>query len=145
MSKASEITRQVKERLEQIGTDRGYSMDVKAVFTGSDNGKEKQAPPYLVLRVLQDRRTSTAGTQATRLRTYQIEVVFNSSAEDSLLDDAGVDILRALGFGQDDWDERLPGLVDDEDTMEYTYRAAQGVATRSLFVAVGVTYAETYN
>ncbi|WP_271103701.1 hypothetical protein [Pseudomonas tohonis] len=145
MTKASEIGAQVKQRLEQITPANGYLTDVRGVFSGTDNVKDSQPKPYLLVRVELDRRTSSAGTEKTRLRTYKIEAVFKGSAEDSELDALGVDIQRALGFGRDDWDDCLPGIVDDEDAMEYTYGAGRGVSTRSLFVTIGVTYSENYN
>ncbi|MNG16375.1 hypothetical protein D3C84_1002850 [compost metagenome] len=71
-------------------------------------------------------------------------MVFPARADDEQLDDVGVDILRALGIGRVDFEDKLPGLVDDEDEQDFTY-AETGITSRSITTTIGVTYVEDYN
>ncbi|MDH4873018.1 hypothetical protein [Pseudomonas sp. BN515] len=144
MSNASKVTRQLRERLECIRPDNGYSIELKAIYFRHEKVPENPPKPYAMVRVVSDRRTSTAGFEATRLRTLAIEIVFAGRTDDDEVDRAGVDVLRALGFGRVDLEDKLPGLVDDEDEAEFTYPDG-GLTTRSIITSIGVTYVENYN
>ncbi|MCY1562934.1 hypothetical protein D9M68_1003980 [compost metagenome] len=70
--------------------------------------------------------------------------MFSKSAEAAELDAVHVDVLRALGIGQDLDERKFPGLVEEED--EATWRWAQkGETTHSITITVGVLYVENYN
>ncbi|MGA4634521.1 hypothetical protein ACPA5B_11635 [Pseudomonas solani] len=145
MSKASELDQKLRDCLERITPSNGFGTEFRKVFEEDDPIPDKQAMPYLVARVDTDRRTSNAITQATRVRTYQIEAVFSHRTPRAELNAAGVDVLRAMGIGRFDAEHRVPGLIEDEDQMVFVNPAGKGITTRSLFITVGVTYVEDYN
>lgn len=99
--------------------------------------------PYLLQRIEHDRRQTRASVQATRIRTFALEVVFSHLASDDELNAVHEDILRALGIGQDPFERSFPGMSEEEDEAEYTY-PTEGSTNRSITVLVPVTYVATY-
>ncbi|MDV7837605.1 hypothetical protein R4K51_30150, partial [Pseudomonas aeruginosa] len=65
-------------------------------------------------------------------------------AEEHELDDVHVDILRALGFGEDQPERKFPGLVEDIDEAVAQFAEA-GRNFHTLTATIGVIYVETYN
>lgn len=145
MPRVSELTAQLKACLERIVPGNGFETELRAVLTGPAQGRTDQAMPFAMLRTVLDTRVSGAGCQASRKRTYQVEVAFKASAEDALLDAAAVDIQRALGFGRDDFDDRFPGLIDDEDQIDFAEGSTNGKPTRVVIVTFSLIYVETYH
>lgn len=141
--RASQVTDDLEKALEQIVPANGYGTEIKAVFRAAGKVKDAQPKPYILLRVATDTRTGGAVQQASRLRTFELQVVFSHAAEDEELDQAHRDILRCVGFGEVDFDRRLPGLFDEPDEATYEY-PAEGSKTRSVTVQLGVTYVENY-
>ncbi|MDT4824470.1 hypothetical protein FQZ97_577190 [compost metagenome] len=142
--KASAVTASLCERLDQIQPINGYFTALARVY-GPDQSVPDKAPlPYALVRPMSDSRTGLACRQATRVRQFEVEVVFSKSAEAAELDAVHVDVLRALGIGQDLDERKFPGLVEEED--EATWRWAQkGETTHSITITVGVLYVENYN
>lgn len=140
---ATVVTDQLMSCLQRITLANGYSTDLKGVFRGTDKVKDTQPKPYILARVLTDVRTGRAVRQATRVRTFALEAVFSHTADDEQLDQAHRDILRCVGFGEDDFDNRFPGLLDEMDEATYDY-PAEGSKTRAVIVQLGVTYVENY-
>ncbi|CDF82648.1 hypothetical protein PKB_1283 [Pseudomonas knackmussii B13] len=143
MPKATQLTVALKACLEGIKPSAGYVTEVRQVYGLLETPKDKAPTPYIKLRVADDRRTSTAGIQATRVRTYLIEAFFAKSAAEAELDAVGPDILRALGFGLHPHERALPGLIDQEDEIQIDPCEAGAVLHR-VTVTVGVTYVESY-
>lgn len=144
MSKASEISKGLRERLEKITPANGYATQLQRVYGPTDKPRDKAPMPLALIRPQADTKTSGAGFQATRVRTYEIEVQFAKSADESELSNAHVDILRALGFGQDQPERKFPGLLEDEDQAEFRF-ATEGETTHSITLTIGVLYVESYN
>lgn len=142
--KSSALSQQLRACLEQIKPSAGYYSAIQRVYGPSDRVPDKAPLPYLLFRPDGDTRTSTAGYQATRVRTFVIEAVFPKSAPDEALDEIHIDLLRALGFGEYLPERKFPGLLDDEDGAQFEF-ASQGAATNTLSLRIGVTYVETYN
>lgn len=142
--KASEVTTSLRERLEQIQPANGYFTALVKVYDPDETVLDKAPTPYALVRPATDVRTGFANRQALRVRQFEVEVVFSKAAAASELDAVHVDVLRALGIGQDLDERKFPGLVEDED--EATWRWAQkGETTHSITIILGVQYVETYN
>lgn len=144
MSRATEIGSQLQECLRGITHANGYTTDLRQVYGPTQKVRDKPAMPYVLVRPTLDVRTGAVSWQATRQRTFEIEVVFSRVATEADLDSAHVDILRALGFGQDLYERRFPGLIEDEDSAEPRF-ASEGETTHSLTITIGVSYVENYN
>ncbi|WP_312115303.1 hypothetical protein [Stutzerimonas nitrititolerans] len=144
MSKVSEISKGLRDRLEQINPSNGYLTQIQRVYGPTDKPRDKAPMPLALIRPQADTKTSVAGFQATRVRTYEIEVQFAKSADEAELSNAHVDILRALGFGQDQPERKFPGLLEDEDQAEFRF-ATEGETTHSITLTIGVLYVESYN
>lgn len=143
-SKASAVTAVLCERLQQIQPVNGYCTALQRVFEPQDSVPDKAPTPYALVRVARDGRSGSASYQALRLRQFEVELVFSKAAPPSALDDAHVDVLRALGFGQDLPERKFPGLLEEEDEAEFRW-ARQGETTHSVTITLGVNYVETYN
>ncbi|WP_314407349.1 hypothetical protein [Pseudomonas kuykendallii] len=144
MTKATQVTAALCERLAEISRGNGYLTDLQRVYDPFERVQDKAPLPYALVRYPLDSRTSNASYQATRVRTFEIECVFGKSAEPGALDDLHVDLLRCLGFGQDQPERVFPGLIEDQDEAEFV-PASEGKNTHSLILTIGVTYVETYN
>lgn len=143
MAKATSVTQTLTSCLASIRPADGYVTDVKAVYGLLETPKDKAPTPYIKLRLGPDRRTSSAGTQATRVRTYLVEAYFTKSAAEAELEAVGPDVLRALGFGLDPQDRTLKGLLDQEDEIQID-PAENGALLHRVTVTVGVVYVENY-
>ncbi|WP_339521732.1 hypothetical protein [Pseudomonas sp. EA_35y_Pfl2_R111] len=142
--KASDVSAALRLRLEQIKPVNGYSTDLVRAYEPDETVQDTAPKPYALIRPSVDTRTGLANRQATRVRQFEIEVVFSKSSPLSAMDAVHVDVLRALGIGQDLYERIFPGLIEDED--EATWRFAQkGETTHSITITIGVTYVETYN
>lgn len=144
ITKASAVTAALRERLDRIKPDGGYLTDLRGVYVPSETVQDRAPLPYALIRPASDVRTGLAGIQATRVRQFEIEVVFPKSAEEDALSAVHVDILRALGIGQELPERKFPGLLEEEDSAEFRW-ASSGEKTHSITIAIGVLYAETYN
>ncbi len=144
MTKASEISQSLRARLEQIEPANGYHTELKRIYGPTEKPTDKAPLPLALIRPQNDVRTSAAGVQAARVRTYEIEVQFPKSADEAALSAVHVDILRVLGFGQDQPERKFPGLLEDEDQAEFRF-ASGGETTHSITLTIGVLYVESYN
>lgn len=143
-SKASAVTAALRERLGEISQANGYYTDLRAVYGPTDRVRDKAPLPYVLVRPAGDSRTGLAVTQATRLRTIEVEVVFPASADEQALCDVHVDVLRALGIGRDLPERQFPGLLDEQDEAQFDW-ASQGGTNHRITITLGVTYVESYN
>ncbi|AFM32632.1 MULTISPECIES: hypothetical protein [Stutzerimonas stutzeri subgroup] len=144
MTKASDISQGLRSRLEQIKPANGYHTELQRVYGPTEKPTDKAPLPLALIRPQHDAKTSAAGVQATRVRTYEIEVQFSKSADEAALSAVHVDILRALGFGQDQPERKFPGLLEEDDQAEFRFASA-GETTHSITLIIGVLYVESYN
>ncbi|WP_430317522.1 hypothetical protein [Pseudomonas nitroreducens] len=142
--KASQVGKDLRERLSEITPNNGYLTEVKRVYGPTDRVKDTDPKPYLLVRPSSDSRTGAAKIQASRVRLFEIEAVFGKSAHEDELDAIHVDVLRALGFGRESDEGRFPGLIEDEDEAVPQY-AVEGRDNHSITITIGVGYVETYN
>lgn len=143
-TKASQVTRDLRERMGEIRPDNGYLTAIRRVYGPTERVNDTEPKPFLVVRPVSDSRTGAAKTQAGRVRLFEIEAVFGKGATEDELDDIHVDVLRALGFGHETDDRKFPGLVEDEDEAVQQF-AAEGRNFHSTTITIGVFYVETYN
>ncbi|MNZ32168.1 hypothetical protein D3C78_494900 [compost metagenome] len=144
MSVASGVSIALKACMAEIKPANGFTTDLKQVYGPTERVRDKAPMPYALVRPASDVRTGAASFQATRQRTYEIEVVFSRGATESDLDAVHVDVLRALGFGLDLYERKFPGLIEDEDSAEPRF-ASEGETTHSITITIGVLYVEHYN
>lgn len=143
-TKASAVTAALRERLELIQPGNGYLTSLANVYTPADKVPDDGPYPYALIRPLTDTGTGQAAQQATRLRQFEVEVVFSKTAGEDQLSAVHVDVLRTLGFGRDLTEREFPGELAGED--EATFRwASGGEKTHSITIGLGVQYVETYN
>lgn len=142
--KATQVGIDLRARLDQIRQANGYFTELKRVYGPTEKPRDKVPMPYALVRPGTDVRTGTASWQTTRVRQFEIEVVFPKSADEAALDAVHVDVLRALGFGQDQPERKFPGLLDEEDEAIPQY-ASEGETTHSITITIGVLYVESYN
>lgn len=143
-TKASQVTQDLRERLGEIHPNNGYLTAIKRVFGPTERVPDTEPKPYLVVRPANDSRTGKAKNQAGRVRLFEIEAVFGKGSTEEDLDAIHVDVLRALGFGQEDEDRKFKGLIEDEDEAVQEF-ASDGRTTHSTTITIGVFYVETYN
>ena len=143
-SRASAVTSALRERLDDIKPLNGYMTELRAVYGPADRVPDKAPMPYALVRPASDSRTGLAVTQATRLRTFEVEIIFPASADEGALCDVHVDVLRALGIGHDQPERQFPGLLEEQDDATFDW-ATQGVTTHRITISLGVTYVESYN
>lgn len=143
--KATRVGASLRACLEGIKQQNGYTTELAAVYGPKDRVRDKPAMPYALVRAVADSRTGLALQQATRLRSFEIEIYFSRAVDDpeAALDAVHVDVLRALGFGHD-FDRRFAGLVEEEDEAVFHY-AEEKETTHSITISIGVLYVESYN
>lgn len=142
--KAAAVSAQLRECLALIKTGNGYLTELAKAYAPNDRVPDTAPKPYALIRPSLDGRTGLAGYEATRLRTYEIEVIFAKSADEAELSAVHVDVLRALGIGQDLPERKLPGLLEEQDEASFRWAQA-GETTHSITITIGVTYVERYN
>lgn len=143
-TKASQVTKDLRERLGEIHPDNGYLTAIKRVYGPTERVDDKAPFPYLLVRPANDSRTGAAKTQAGRVRLFEIEAKFGKGSTEDELDNIHVDVLRALGFGHEADERKFPGLIEDEDEAVQQF-AAEGRNFHSTTITIGVFYVETYN
>lgn len=142
--KASAVTTALRERLDQIQPSNGYFTAMARVYEPAESVPDAAPKPYALIRPATDIRTGLASRQATRVRQFEVEVVFSKSTQPDALDAVHVDVLRALGIGQDLDERKFPGLIEEEDEASWRW-AQKGETTHSITITFGVLYVENYN
>lgn len=143
-TKASQVAKDLRERLGEIHPNNGYLTAIKRVYGPTERVNDTDPKPYLLVRPVNDSRTGAAKNQAGRVRLFEIEARFGKSSDEEELDDIHVDVLRALGFGHEAEERKFPGLVEDEDQAVQEF-AAEGRNYHTTTITIGVFYVETYN
>lgn len=144
MNKASLVSKELRHQLESIRPSNGYLTDLKGVYGPKEKPRSNPPTPYALVRWNSDVRTDLAVTQALRVRSFEIEVVFSKACEEQELDAVHIDILRCLGIGQELPERKFPGLLESEDEAVARW-ATDGETTHSITISIGVQYAQAYN
>lgn len=143
MTKAKLITSQLVSCLERIKPNNGYITDLKNVYPNASIVPDKAGFPCALVRVVTDNCTGMASTQATRERTFEIEIVFKRGASQDDLDAVHVDALRALGFGKYEYEREMKGLLMDQQEAVFEF-ATQGANYTTATITVAFVYVENY-
>lgn len=144
MMRGSEITDALVRQLESVKSANGYATDLRGVYTHAEVVPDgAQLPCALVNIENPDVITGRASTQATRERTYSIQVVFRRGATETELNAANNDVLRCLGFGKHEYEREMQGLITEEQETSYEF-AAKGSNYTTVTILVTFVYVETY-
>lgn len=143
MIKAKSITAQLVRCLEQVTPSNGYYTHIKNIYKDTGAVPDRAELPCALVRVESDVCTSMAGTQATRERTFNIEVVFKRGASQDELDNAHFDVLRSFGFGKYAYEREVKGLITEQQEAVFEF-AAQGSNFTTVTITVAFLYVENY-
>lgn len=143
MSKGSELTDSLVECLERISTGNGYATDIQGGYVHAEAVPDGAQLPCVLINIESDTATGSAGVQATRERTYSIQVAFKRGATEKELNAAAVDVMRAIGFGKHEYEREIKGLVTDEQETTYDF-ATNGSSYTTVTMLVTFVYVETY-
>lgn len=143
MTKAKAIAGQLISCLESISPLNGYVTALENIYPDASIAPDRASFPCALVRVAADNCTGMASTQATRERTFEIEVVFKRGATQDDLDAAHVDILRSLGFGRHEYEREMKGLMTDQQEAVFEF-ASQGNNFTTVTITVAFIYVENY-
>lgn len=144
MMRASELTGALVRQLESVNSVNGYVTDLCGVHVHTEAVPDgAQLPCALVNIDSPDIITGRASVQATRERTYSIQIVFNRRATEAELNAANNDVLRCLGFGRHEYDREMKGLITESQETSYDF-AGNGSSYTSVTISVTFVYVETY-
>lgn len=143
MNKAKLITSQLISCLGGISPRNGYITEIENIYPDAAVAPDRAALPCALVRVAADSCTGMASTQATRERTFEIEVVFKRGATQDDLDAAHVDVLRSLGFGRHEYERDMKGLITDQQEAVFDF-ASQGNNFTTVTITVAFIYVENY-
>lgn len=143
MTEAGKTQKNLIECLSKISNANGYHTQLQGVYPESDTVRDEARYPCALVSVGPDTINSVASNQASRIREYGIEVVFKRGTPQEVLDQAHVDVLRALGFGKNEFERDFKGLLTDEQSAEFLPNNDGSMYT-SVLITVAVAYVETY-
>lgn len=129
--------------LSKITNANGYNTNLRGVYPESDTVPDDAPYPCALVSVASDSVESVASIQASRVREYAIEIVFPRGTPQRTLDRAHVDVLRALGFGKNEFERDFKGLLTSEQSAEFLPNNDGSMYT-SVLITVAVAYVETY-
>lgn len=141
MTRATELSAAIKARLELILPVNGYHTALSGVF---DLGpvKDTQPTPYALLRWVEDQTSDRRLKDAKRGRNYEVVGVFGRTATLADLELFHFDVLRALGWGCEQFARPLPGeIVSDSAEVE---PAANGANYHTITITLEAQYVEVY-
>ena len=143
MTRASELADAIEAQLNKIRTADGFHHDIDRVYGFGQRKPDNVAPPFILIRILEDRTDETAGNAANRVVDYEIEGVMSRSSELRDLQLLHHDIMRSLGLGQFTHIRPIkPGFPFEESTEFEPDRDGQPV--RRLISTVTFRYVEKY-
>lgn len=143
MTRGTELSSSIVERLEAISPANGYHTEVRRVYGFGERKPDKAPMPYLLARIVSDEMEEAVGTTASRAAQYQIEGVMPRSATLQELQLLHYDILRTLGTGQLPHVRPLKSGWPFEESAEYE-PDIEGSATRSVTSTITIRYVEKY-
>lgn len=138
-----ELTDSLVSALQHISTGNGYATDLQRCYVHAESAPDGARTPFALVNIESDTVTGSAGVQATRERTYSIQVAFKRGATEKELNAAAVDVMRAIGFGKHEYERGIKGLVTDEQETTYDF-ASNGSSCTTVTLMVTFVYVETY-
>jgi hypothetical protein len=141
MTKASNLTAAIKDRLELIAPSNGYHTDLKAVFELRP-AKDSQPTPFALFAWQEDTTEKRGQRDAQRSRSYVVQGVFDSSVGFADLDRFHYDVLRAVGYGAKVFENPIPAeIISDSAEVE---PAADGSSKTTITITLEARYTEAY-
>ena len=143
MSRSTELSTALEQRLEAISQAAGYSTEVAGVY-GFGKAKPDKAPlPCLLVRVAEDVKEDQVGDKWLRAATYQVQGVFPRTATLQDLQRLHHDIIRSIGADPLPMVRPLANGWLMEESAEFDPET-EGSAYRNLMVSITLRYVETY-
>jgi hypothetical protein len=143
MTRGTELSSGIIERLQTISPANGYHTKVERVYGFGERKPDKAPMPYILARIADDELEDTVGTAASRAARYEIEGVMSRSASLQDLQLLHHDILRTLGTGQLPHVRLLKSGWPFEEAAEYE-PDIEGSTTRSVTSSITIRYVEKY-
>ncbi|WP_350447617.1 hypothetical protein ABS648_03415 [Pseudomonas solani] len=142
MPRSAEISADIEARLQLIQPNKGFYTDLKGVFDDDAPG-DKRPLPLALLTWEDDEPKDRVLAKVTRHRSFVIDGVFPRSAKRRDLERFHFDVLRALGWGGDEFDRKIRGQILS-DSAEIP-RQEPGAKVRLITITVLVQYVEDYS
>lgn len=143
MTRGSELTTAIVERLEAVSPADGYHTAAVRVYGFGERKPDKAPTPYILVRIASDEMEESVGTTASRAARYEIEGVMPRSASLQDLQLLHHDILKTLGTGQLPHVRPLKSGWPFEESAEYE-PDIDGKTTRSVISSITLRYVEKY-
>ncbi|TLX54869.1 hypothetical protein DN824_20520 [Stutzerimonas nosocomialis] len=143
MTRGTELSAAIVQRLEAIRIENGYHTDVARVYGFGERKPDKAPMPYILARIAEDEMEEAVGTTVSRAARYEIEGVMPRSASLQDLQLLHYDILRTLGSGQLPHVRPLKNGWPFEESAEYE-PDTDGSTTRSVTSSITIRYVEKY-
>jgi len=143
MTRGTELSIGIIERLQTISPANGYHTQVERVYGFGERKPDKAPMPYILARIADDELEDTVATAASRAARYEIEGVMSRSASLQDLQLLHHDILRTLGTGQLPHVRPLKSGWPFEEAAEYE-PDIEGSTTRSVTSSITIRYVEKY-
>lgn len=143
MTRGTELSSGIIERLQTISPASGYHTKVERVYGFGERKPDKAPMPYILARIATDELEEAVGTTASRAARYEIEGVMPRSSSLQDLQLLHHDILKTLGTGQLPHVRPLKSGWPFEEVAEYE-PDIEGSTTRSVTSSITIRYVEKY-
>jgi len=143
MTRGTELSSGIIERLQTISPANGYHTKVERVYGFGERKPDKAPMPYILARIATDELEEAVGTTASRAARYEIEGVMPRSSSLQDLQLLHHDILKTLGTGQLPHVRPLKSGWPFEEAAEYE-PDIEGSTTRSVTSSITIRYVEKY-
>lgn len=143
MTRGTELSSGIIERLQTISPANGYHTKVERVYGFGERKPDKAPMPYILARIATDELEEAVGTTASRAARYEIEGVMPRSSSLQDLQLLHHDILKTLGTGQLPHVRPLKSGWPFEEVAEYE-PDIEGSTTRSVTSSITIRYVEKY-
>lgn len=147
MSQAALLSVAIYERLKNITTANGYHTNITQVYGVQQNKPDSAKPPYILMRIGEDRLTKRLGDKSQRAASYAIEGVLGRIATLGDLQKLHHDILKALCFGAVPLINQQRSEWLGEESAEFDppeSSGAPGSTVHSVVCTLEINYIENY-
>ena len=143
MTRATELSEALEQRLEAIKQAAGFHTEVAGVYGFGKNKPDKAPLPFLLMRITGDDKEDERAGKFLRAATYQIEGVLPRTATLQDLQQLHHDIIKTIGADPLPMIRPLASGWLSEESTEYD-PDNDGSTYRSVVVTVTLRYVETY-
>lgn len=143
MTKATELSEALEQRLEAIKQAAGFHTELLGVYGFGKTKPDKAPLPCLLVRLASDDREEEKAGKVLRAATYQIEGVLSRTASLQDLQRLQHDILKTIGVNPLPMARPMPSGWLFEESTEFDPEN-DGSSYRTVVVNVTLRYVETY-